>query len=134
MSDTSATTPATAPVAPETWEQEVWAKLTEAEQWAVSDLKELGIVITQDIWPVLKSALALLFSQLGTATLSAAVGTIADPALLPSAVGSALLLTMQQNGVADATQALTAAAAAVKADPTVQALIAPAQQASGGPA
>ena len=121
MTDSSTTT--AAPAKPETWEQKVWDELEAAEQWAVSDLHEIGLIIEQDVWPVVKSALSLLFSQLGAATLKAVMANIADPALIPAAVGSAIVITASTNGVVDANNAIAAAKAAVEADPTVQALL-----------
>ena len=123
MTDTTNTT--TAPAKPETWVQEAWDALQEAEQWVVADLHDMGLVFTNDIWPVLKSMLTLFLSQLGRATFGAISANILDPALIPAAVGSALLLTASTTGVADATEALASAKAAVDADPTVQALLAP---------
>lgn len=124
MTDTTNASASAAPVKPETWEQEVWDKIVSAEQWVISDLHEIGIVFAQDVWPVIKSALGLLASQLGTAVLGAISASITDPALIPSAVGAALLLTASTTGVADAKNALAAAQAAVAADPTVKALTA----------
>jgi hypothetical protein len=118
------TTPA-APAKPETWTQEAWDLLVEGEQWVVADLHEIGLVFTNDVWPAIKSALGLLFSQLGLATLNAISANITDPALIPSAVGSALLLTASTTGVADAKTALASATAAVEADPKIQALLTP---------
>jgi len=130
MTDTSnAETPAVlapaAPVKPETWEQQIWDDLGRVEQWAVADLHAIGLVFSHDIWPVIKSALGLLFSQLGTATLGAIMATIADPALWPAAVGSALLQTASTTGVTDAKTALANAETAVQNDPAVQALLNP---------
>ena len=123
MTDVSSA--ATAPAAPESWSQEAWGLLQEGEQWVVADLHDLGLIFTADIWPVIKSTLTLLFSQLGSAVLKAVTTNILDPALIPAAVGSALLLTASTTGVADATAALASAKAAVDADPTVQALLVP---------
>lgn len=123
MTDVSSA--ATAPTAPESWSQEAWGLLQEGEQWVVADLHDLGLIFTADIWPVIKSTLTLLFSQLGSAVLKAVTTNILDPALIPAAVGSALLLTASTTGVADATAALASAKAAVDADPTVQALLVP---------
>ena len=137
MDDTAATTiptgsfqtpaisAAVVPAKPETWEQEAWDLLVEAEQWVVADLHDIGIIFTQDIWPSIKAALSLFASQEGTAILGAIVADVTDPALIPAAVGSALLLTASTKGVTDAKQALASATAAVQADPTVQALLAP---------
>jgi len=124
MTDT--TTVTVTPVKPETWEQEVWDKLEAAEQWAVSGLHQLGIIFTNDAWPVLRSTLALLFSQLGVAIFGAISANIADPALIPAAVGTALVLTASTTGAVDAKNALAAAEAAVQNDPTVKALLEPA--------
>lgn len=118
MADTVASTP----VKPESWTQQIWDDLVEAEQWVVHDLHTIGIVFEQDVWPTIKAALGLLVSQLGTAVLGAISASIMDPALIPSAVGSALLLTASTQGVADAKTALASAEAAIAADPTVQAL------------
>lgn len=129
---TNTATTSTAPAKPETWAQEAWDALVEAEQWVVADLHDLGLIFTNDIWPILKSALGLLFSQLGTATLGAITANITDPALIPAAVGSALLLTASTTGVADATTALASAKAAVDADHAVQALLNPSPSANDG--
>jgi hypothetical protein len=128
MTNTASTS--TAPVAPETWTQEAFDLLTEAEQWAVADLHDLGLIFSADVWPVVKSALGLLFSQLGAAILSAIKANITDPALIPGAVGAALLLTASTSGVTDAKNALASATTAVEADPTVQALLTPPTPAS----
>lgn len=122
MTDT--TTATTAPAMPETWTQEAWALLQEGEQWVVADLHDLGMVFTQDVWPVIKATFVLLFSQLGSAVLKAITTNILDPALIPAAVGSALLITASTTGVADIESALATAKAAVEADPKVQALLA----------
>ena len=131
MTNTASTS--TAPVAPETWTQEAFDLLTEAEQRAVADLHGLGLIFSADVWPVVKSALGLLFSQLGTATLSAITTNITDPVLIPAAVGAALLLTASTSGVTDAKNALASATVAVQADPTVQALLNPPAAASVAP-
>ena len=110
---------------PETREQESWDLLESGEQKVVSSLHEIGLVFGNDVWPVVKASLGVLFSQLCTAVLGAITATIADPALLPSAVGSALLLTASTTGVADAKTALASAEVAIDADPTVQALLNP---------
>ena len=128
---TDPTTAVVAPTKPETWAQEAWDALVEAEQWVVSDLHEIGLVFANDVWPVIKSALSLLFSQLGSAALKAIMGSITDPALIPANVGAALLLTASTTGVADAKTALASAEAAVNADPSVQALLNPQTQTGG---
>lgn len=112
------------PTKPESWADEIWNDLVEAEQWLVADLHELGYIFTHDIWPAFKAALGLLFSQLGSAALGAILANIADPALIPAAVGSALLLTTTTTGVADGQQALASAKAAMDADPAVKSLLA----------
>lgn len=122
---TGTSTAIVAPAKPEIWEQKAWDDLQEAEQWVVADLHDIGIVFTNDVWPVIKSALGLLVSQLGAATLGAITANITDQALIPSAVGAALLLTASTTGIADAKTALESATAAVAADPTVQALLTP---------
>ena len=127
MTDTS-TTPAT-PTKPETWEKEVWDKLVEAEQWLVADLNEIGVLFTADVWPAIKAALETFASQLFPVIFSAVSANISDPALIPAAVGTAIVLTASTQGTVDAKNAIAAAEAAVAADPTVQALLNPTAQA-----
>ena len=45
MTDTSTTS--TAPAKPETWAQEAWDALVEAEQWVVADLHDIGLIFSQ---------------------------------------------------------------------------------------
>jgi hypothetical protein len=121
MTDTSSTQ--SGPTKPETWEQEAWDKIEEAEQWVISDLHDIGVIFADDVWPAIKAALVLLGTQLGSAVLAAVTANIADPTLIPSAVGAALVTTASVSGVTDAQTALASAQAAVAADPTVQALL-----------
>lgn len=125
MTDTSAAPAVTeTPVKPESWTDQAWDLLQEAEQWLVNDLHELGYIFSHDIWPILKVTFQLFFSQEFAAIFAAVSANFADPALMGAAVGSAVLLTATTAGVADATNALQSAITAVKADPSVQAFVA----------
>lgn len=121
---TTTTTPDPAtPVKPETWLQEAWDLLNEAEKWLVNDLHEAGYIFSHDIWPILQTTFKLFFSQMFSAVFTAISANIADPALLGAAVGSALLLTATTAGIKDAKNALESSITAIKADPAVQTLL-----------